>query len=70
MRKERKRGEKIGKEAISNGKSVYEIIEFNHFIGKRIWQYDKSWSNICRGKVKCFEIKMTMQLKTIFLNKI
>ena len=33
--------EKMGKEAIRYGKSVYDIKEFRYFIGIRIWQYDK-----------------------------
>ena len=41
MRKELKRGEKMGKEAIRYGKSAYEITEFKYLICKRILQYDK-----------------------------
>ena len=29
------------REAIRYGKSAYDIIEFNNFVGIRIWQYDK-----------------------------
>ena len=56
MRKDAKRGErgdKMGKEAIRYGKSAYDIIKFNYFIGIRIWQW--------------FVIKMTMRLKTVFV---
>ena len=53
MRKEGKRGEKMGKEAIRYGKSAFDIIKFNYFIGIRIWQW--------------FVIKMTMRLKTVFV---
>ena len=53
MRKDAKRGEKMGKEAIRYGKSAYDIIKFNYFIGIRIWQL--------------FVIKMTMRLKTVFV---
>ena len=55
MRKVAKRGEKIGKGPIRYGKSAYDIIKFNYFIGIRIWQW--------------FVIKMTMPLKTVFVNK-
>ena len=44
----------MGKEAIRYGKSAYDIIKFNYFIGIRIWQ----WFVTC--------IKMTMRLKTVF----
>ena len=43
----------MGKEAIRCGKSAYDIIKFNYFIGIRIWQW--------------FVIKMTMRLKTVFV---
>ena len=49
MRKERKRGEKMGKKAIRYGKSAYEIIEFNYLICKRIWQLDKL--NVLNDKI-------------------
>ena len=42
----------MGKEAIRYGKSAYDMMKFNYFIGIRIWQW--------------FVIKMTMQLKTVF----
>ena len=41
LRKERKRGGKMGKEAIRYGKSAYDVIEIRCFIGIRNWQYDK-----------------------------
>ena len=47
MRKERKYREKMGKEAIRNGKGTNDIIESSYFSGIRIFQYD----------VNCFEIK-------------
>ena len=43
----------MGKEAIRHGKSAYDIIKFNYFIGIRIRQW--------------FVIKMTMRLKTVFV---
>ena len=47
----------MGKEAIRYGKSAYDIINFNYFIGIRIWQW--------------FVFKMTiyiyMRLKTVFV---
>ena len=43
----------MGKEAIRYGKSAYDIIKSNYFIGIRIWQW--------------FVIKMTMRLKTVFV---
>ena len=53
MQKEGKRGEKTGKEAIRYGKSAYDTIKFNYFIGIRIGQW--------------FVINMTMRLKTVFV---
>ena len=43
----------MGQNPIRYGKSAYDVIKFNYFIGIRIWQW--------------FVIKMTMQLKTVFV---
>ena len=53
MRKDAKRGEKMGNDPIRYGKIAYDIIKFNYFIGIRIWQW--------------FVIKMTMRQKTVFV---